>query len=325
MNLPSRKELMQKYSSNNKIAIVSFLVSFVLFVIFFLLSYHFIRINLLVSSFFSIITSLFLVRLFTIQHDCGHYSFFTKKYLNDYVGRFCSIFTFIPYDQWKRNHNLHHAHSGNLDKQGVGNIIVYTVDEYIQLPIIKKIQYRIYRNTFFMFIFAPIILFLVLKRFPFDSEKSWKKERIGVFFTTIMIIILDIFLYVMLGVEGLILHLVVMCLTSVFGAWLFFVQHNFEHSYWQHSKSWSFIDSALLGSSYYLLPSLFRILLNNINIHHIHHYQTKIPSYKLNQCLKDYPCFQSVRPVTIFESVKNTQLSLWDERHQKMISFRELI
>jgi omega-6 fatty acid desaturase (delta-12 desaturase) len=78
-------------------------------------------------------TAGFLVRLFMIQHDCGHGSFFRHRLMNDWLGRAIGVFTLTPYDFWRRTHAAHHAYSGNLDRRGMGDVDTLTVSEYLLL------------------------------------------------------------------------------------------------------------------------------------------------------------------------------------------------
>ena len=72
-------------------------------------------------------TAGFLLRLFMIQHDCGHGAFFSRRRANDWVGRVIGVFTLTPYDYWRRTHAIHHATSGNLDRRGIGDVDTLTV------------------------------------------------------------------------------------------------------------------------------------------------------------------------------------------------------
>src|ERR1051326_2813309 len=120
-------------------------------------------------------TAGFLVRLFMIQHDCGHGSFFRQRVLNDWIGRTIGILTLTPYDCWKRNHAIHHASSGNLDRQGVGDILTLTVGEYLSKSPRGQLCYRVYRNPVVMFVLGPAYLFLLQHRLPFDQMRAgWR-------------------------------------------------------------------------------------------------------------------------------------------------------
>src|SRR5829696_6964198 len=100
----------------------------------------------------------FLVRLFMIQHDCGHGSFFRSQALNDWIGRVIGVLTFTPYDFWRHTHAVHHASSGNLDRRGMGDIDTLTVREYFALSRLGRFRYRLYRHPGVMFGIGPTYL-----------------------------------------------------------------------------------------------------------------------------------------------------------------------
>jgi len=111
-------------------------------------------------------TAGFLVRLFMIQHDCGHGAFFRYRLANDWLGRALGVLTLTPYDFWRRTHALHHASSGNLERRGIGDIETLTVREYLALSRWRRLAYRLYRHPFVMFGVGPAYLFILQFRLP---------------------------------------------------------------------------------------------------------------------------------------------------------------
>ena len=113
-----------------------------------------------------------LIRLFLIQHDCGHGSFFPSKLANDWVGRALGVLTVTPYDHWRRCHAIHHATSGNLDRRGIGDIKTLTVREYFARNWRDRLRYRLYRHPLVMFGVGPAYVFLLENRLPFGFMRK---------------------------------------------------------------------------------------------------------------------------------------------------------
>lgn len=269
--------------------------------------------------------ALFLVRLFMIQHDCGHGSFFANKHANDWVGRVIGVLTLTPYDYWRRTHAMHHATSANLDRRaGLGEISVLTVDEYLALSPMKKFGYRLYRHPLVLFGLGPFYTFFLMQRLPVGLMKDWR-QWLSTQGTTVAAVAL-IGLLVWLGGWAPVLTIVLgtMLLGATIGVWLFFVQHQFEGVVWLRQKAWNREDAALLGSSHLDLPQPLRWFTANIGIHHVHHLNALIPSYRLPEVLRDFPALRGISRIGLWQSLGFANLGLWDERAQQLISFRRL-
>lgn len=195
-----------------------------------------------------------------------------------------------------------------------------TVKEYVEASKFKRIAYRIYRNPLILFVFVPIILFLVVQRFP--SIGAGKRERYGVFFTNIAIMTVIIGMTWALGFQHYMsIQLPILFLASSAGMWLFYVQHQYEEAYWSRHQHWDLTQAALQGSSYYKLPKLLQWLVGNIGFHHIHHLRANIPCYNLQRCHEEVSGVQSVTPLTLTKSFTCLRQKLWDEKQQKMVGF----
>ena len=266
----------------------------------------------------------FLVRLFIIQHDCGHGSLFRSRLANDLTGRILGVFTLTPYDYWRRTHAAHHATSGNLDRRGVGDISTLTVREYLALPRWRRVAYRLYRHPLVLFGIGPIYLFILKHRLPLDMPLRSGVWR-NLFATNVGIAALIAVLAMLVGPLALLkLHLPIVLLAASAGIWLFHVQHQFEESYWQQDQTWNFHQAALQGSSYYRLPRLLQWLTASIGLHHIHHLCSRIPNYRLQECLDENPELHQVRRLTLLQSLRCARLSLWSEDAGRMIRFSDL-
>jgi len=267
----------------------------------------------------------FLVRLFMIQHDCGHGSFFRRRWANDWLGRAIGVVTLTPYDHWRRSHAVHHATSGNLERRGIGDIDTLTVREYLELSRWRRLGYRLYRHPIVMFGIGPAILFLVQHRFPIGEMRSgWRPWLTTMATNAVMAVVVAITMWFVGVGPFLLVHLPITLLAASIGVWLFYVQHQFEDTFWADGSSWNVHTAALHGSSHYDLPPVIRWFTANIGIHHVHHLCSRIPYYRLPCALRDHPELADIGRLTLLQSLGCVRLVLWDETQQRLISFREL-
>jgi omega-6 fatty acid desaturase (delta-12 desaturase) len=283
------------------------------------------RWSYLLSLAIAVPTAGFLVRLFMIQHDCGHGSFFRQRLANDWVGRAIGVLTLTPYDYWRRSHAVHHASSGNLERRGVGDIATLTVGEYLALPRWRRVAYRLYRHPLVLFGLGPAYLFLVQHRYPSgEALKSWR-SWLSPMATNAAIALAVVAAMWLVGMQPfLLVHLPIILLAASIGVWLFYVQHQFEETFWARASTWTMPEAALHGSSHYDLPPVMRWFTANIGVHHVHHLCSRIPYYRLSGVLRDHPELKDVGRITLLESIGCVRLVLWDEARRRMISFRQL-
>jgi omega-6 fatty acid desaturase (delta-12 desaturase) len=267
-----------------------------------------------------------LVRLFVIQHDCGHSAFFRRRSTNDWVGRIISVLTLTPYDCWRHAHALHHANSGNLDRRGIGDITTLTVAEFQARSPLGRLSYRFYRHPTVMLGLGPAYLFLFRHRLPIGMMRSGWRAWLSVMATNTAIAILvgAVIWWVGIGLF-LLIHLPITLLAASIGVWLFYVQHQYDHTLWERESDWNFHVAALHGSSYYDLPAALRWFTANIGIHHVHHLSSRIPYYRLSEVLVDNPDMRNVGRITLLQSLKMGKLVLWDEGQHRLVSFREAL
>lgn len=267
----------------------------------------------------------FLVRLFLIQHDCGHRAFVSNRHANDWIGRVISVLTLTPYDYWRRTHSLHHATSGNLARRGIGDVDTLTVEEYRAGTPSARLRYRIYRHPIVMFGVGPAYLFLLQHRLPMGMMREGWRPWLSTMGTTAAFALGAGALIWAIGVKAfLLIHVPIFLVGAAAGVWLFYVQHQFEHTYWEKSEDWNVRDAALLGSSYYDLPGVLKWFTANIGVHHVHHLCSQIPYYRLTEVLRDHPELREVGHLTLWQSVKCARLVLWDEASRRLVSFRQL-
>jgi omega-6 fatty acid desaturase (delta-12 desaturase) len=266
----------------------------------------------------------FLVRLFMIQHDCGHGSFFRHRLANDWIGRIIGVLTLTPYDLWRRSHAAHHATSGNLDSRGIGDIATLTLREYQSRSFWGRLGYRLYRHPAVMFVFGPAHLFLLQHRLPVGFMRSGWLPWVSTMATNVAIAIIIAILTWLIGIKAfLLVHLPIMLLAASIGVWLFYVQHQFEETSWDRDPNWNLHEAALHGSSHYDLPAILRWFTANIGMHHVHHLCSRIPYYRLSRTLRDYPELKGVNRLSLTESFRCVRFTLWDEQRRLLISFRE--
>jgi acyl-lipid omega-6 desaturase (Delta-12 desaturase) len=280
------------------------------------------RVSYLLTLALAVLAAGFMVRAFIIFHDCGHGSFLKNRQANDIVGILTGLLVFTPYYQWRHNHAIHHATAGDLDRRGTGDVQTLTVQEYLALPRSKRLVYRITRSPLILFTIGSFLVFAVGHRFP--SPGAGRRERRGVYWTDLALAVLIAGLIVIIGWKAfLLIQIPVLFMATSVGVWLFYVQHNFEGTYWARHDRWDFIHAGLVGSSFYKLPAVLQWFTGNIGFHHIHHLNSRIPNYLLPKCHRENPLLQ-VKPLTFLSSLQSLRLRFWDEQAGRMVGYEVL-
>jgi omega-6 fatty acid desaturase (delta-12 desaturase) len=270
-------------------------------------------------------TACFLMRLFMIQHDCGHGACFKGRAANDWVGRVIGVVTLTPYGFWLRTHALHHANAGNLDHRGSGDIITRTSAEYLALSRLQRLGYRLYRSPFVMFGLIPTYLFVLHYRLPVGLMRSGYAPWVSTMGANAAIAAVVALLVWLIGLGPfLLVQAPIVVISATIAVWFFYVQHQFEDTLWAHDGDWSFHHAALNGSSHYELPPALAWFTGNIGVHHVHHLSSRIPFYRLPEVLRDHPQLATIGRLTFSQSLRTARLALWDEEQRRLISFQEL-
>jgi omega-6 fatty acid desaturase (delta-12 desaturase) len=289
--------------------------------------YYSLSVSYLLTLVLAVIAGGFLVRIFIIQHDCGHMAFFKDKRLNDIVGFISGVFTLTPYEYWQTGHARHHATSGDLDFRGYGDVWTMTVKEYIAATPKNRLGYRMYRNPFIMFGLGPLYMFVINQRAPL----AWRyadthKMKRSLIYTDLALLAITIVMSFTIGFWNfLAILLPTAAVSGGIGVFLFYVQHQFEEAYWRYHPEWDYTSAALEGSSYLKLPRALQWITGNIGLHHIHHLSPRIPNYLLEQCHNENPEFQNAPTLSLRTAlgIVVSKLALFDEEQNRLISFKE--
>ncbi len=318
--------MIKKYQvPDTKKAVIQVINSYGIFIALWILQFYLYSHSIFWVIGLGILNGLLLGRIFIIQHDCGHKSFFRSRSANDVIGTISSFFTFIPYKYWAANHNFHHAHNGQIEHSDIGDIECLTVEQYAVLPLLSKIKYRIYRNPLYLFTVGGFFYVAIYNRFAFLKEGVFAKVKNSVKWANVIYAVIYIGLGFLIGFEDFfVVQLVNLFFFGTYALWFFYIQHQYETVYKSSKDNWNYVVSALKGSTYYDLPFFLHWLTGNIGFHHIHHLSPAIPNYNLKACNEAYPVFEKyTNKVGFWEGFNSVFANLYDEQAGKMISFGE--
>jgi acyl-lipid omega-6 desaturase (Delta-12 desaturase) len=309
--------------SSTRHSILQLVTTLVPYVFLWVLMAFSLRVSYALTLALAVVAAAFLVRIFIFFHDCGHNSFFPSVKANKTVGFWLGVLLFTPGEQWWHSHAIHHATSGNLDKRGTGDVTTLTTDEYYQSRWFGRLGYRFFRNPLVMFGLGPFFSFLIMNRLA--TPKYGQRETRSVVLANLAILGLATTISLVIGVKGyLMIQVPVMMMAGAAGIWLFYVQHQFENPYWEHTEKWDYVASALLGASYLKLPGLLNWISGSIGYHHIHHLSPRIPNYNLARAHENTPLIQKwTRVISLQDGLRYTRLKLWDEPLHRLVGFGE--
>jgi len=263
-----------------------------------------------------------LVRIFIFFHDCCHGSYLASRKAMDALGAALGLLVFTPFGAWRHSHGIHHSTAGNLDRRGIGDVWTMTLAEYGACSPLKRLGYRAFRHPLVMFGLGPIFLFVVRQRFP--GKGASRREVRDVLFTDFALLGILAVAALTIGLKAyFLIQMPVIFIAGACGIWLFYVQHQFDPTYWARSDEWESTSAAMQGSSFYKLPAVLRWISGNIGLHHIHHLKPRIPNYNLQPCLEAVPELRLPNPLTFAKSFGAVRLNLWDEAQKRLLSFRE--
>ncbi len=280
------------------------------------------HVSLVLTLALAIPTAGFLVRTFIVFHDCAHGSFLPSKRANAYLGAVLGVILFTPYAKWRHAHARHHATAGDLDRRGVGDVATMTVAEYRAQTVWGRLGYRAFRNPVVMLTVGPTYAMVVQPRFVGGGERA--RLRRSVLATDAALVALVGGLCWLVGWPAyLLVQGPVFLLGGAAGVWLFYVQHQFEDTYWQSGERWTYAEAALRGSSYLKLPRVLQFFSGNIGLHHVHHLSARVPNYHLQRAHDENPIFHDVPVVTLWQGLRAFRLKLWDEDRGRLVGFAQ--
>jgi acyl-lipid omega-6 desaturase (Delta-12 desaturase) len=266
----------------------------------------------------------FLMRLFIIFHDCGHGSFVASPVARQIIGNILGVITFTSFADWRHSHGIHHSSSGNLDRRGVGDVWTMTMEEYAESSPFRRLRYRVFRNPLVMFGFGSFFNFLVINRWP--TPGSNRTQILSVVLTNAVLAGVVVAASLTIGIKDyLLIQIPILFFGGAGGVWLFYVQHQFDPSYWARTEDWESMDAAMLGSSYYKLPKVLQWISGNIGLHHVHHLRPRIPNYNLQECINQTPELQLPNPLLLGPSLRSVRYKVWDEKAGRLLTMREAI
>ncbi len=267
-----------------------------------------------------LLATVFLVRMYSLFHDLTHNSLFRSRRANRLWGHLLGFLLFTPYRWWQRQHSLHHAHTGNLDQRGPGEINTMTVAEYERASALRRIGYRAYRNPLLMLFVGPSLVFLFERRFP--RRAMTRPILASVVITNAALVAWTIGWSALVGWQT---YLIVQGTTLVAGgavaAWMLYVQHQYEDTYYRDPSEWEFERAALEGSSYLRLPRALTWVVGNANYHHVHHLSARIPNYRLRAAHEEQPIFARTPVIDFRRGLAALRLKLWDEEAGVLVRF----
>jgi acyl-lipid omega-6 desaturase (Delta-12 desaturase) len=294
------------------------------FVTLWALAWWSVDVSYVLAAALSVLNAAFLARLFMIQHDCGHASFFRSRTLSDWIGRVIGVVTLTPYDVWRRTHAVHHSSAGHLGKRGMGDVLTLTVSEFRSLSALGRLRYRLYRHPLVLFGLGPFYIFFLQNRLPVGLMGAGSRYWISAMGTNVALATVLATIGYFGGPAVLLTVFFPMTLVAAsIGVWMFYVQHQFEETSWDHEPAWQLHDAALHGSSHYVLPGVLRWFTANIGVHHVHHLQSRVPFYRLPEILRDHPQLADAQRLTVRESLECVGKQLWDEKTRRLVSFAE--
>ncbi|WP_026571671.1 MULTISPECIES: fatty acid desaturase [Sediminibacillus] len=318
-----RKNVASYGKADKKSSVIQLLNTIPAFFILWFLAYQSLSVSIWLTIPLAIVAAGFVVRMFIIFHDCAHQSFFQNKKANRILGTLTGIITHFAFEKWKRSHSIHHATSGNLDKRGTGDMWVMTVEEYRKASFWQRLSYRLYRNPLVMFGLGPIFLFLIDNRF--NRKGARRKERLNTYLINASLVVIYGLLLWAIGWEALlIIQGTILFVSGALGIWLFYVQHQFEDSYFENEAEWDYVKAAVDGSSYYKLPKVIQWITGSIGFHHVHHLNPRVPNYFLEEAHTSTPPLQKATTITFLSSLESLRFRLYDEQSKTFVSFKEI-
>ena len=195
-----------------------------------------------------------------------------------------------------------------------------TLVEYERSSRLRRLGYRLYRNPILLLLIGPSLVFLFERRFP--QRGMTPKILLSVVLTNLALVAWVVGWSALVGWQS---YALIQGTTLVAGgaiaAWMLYIQHQYEDTYYQAADEWNFELAALQGSSYLELPRALAWAVGNANYHHVHHLSAKIPNYHLRAAHEQQPMFAQTPVVTVRSGIDALRLKLWDEERRCLIRY----
>ncbi len=318
--------LFAKYAKpDTRKAVIQIINTFLPFIALWVLMYFSLSWSYWITLALAVVNAFFMVRIFIIQHDCGHRSFLKSQTANKIIGWVCSLFSAIPFRYWARVHDFHHGHSDQLEVSDIGDIKTMTVEQYRQAGKWQRFGYQLFRLPPVTFVIGPVVYLAWNNRLPLVRINGWDRSVLEQQLNNLLLAAVYVGLGFWLGWSRfLLIQLPILVFFAIIAVWFFYVQHQHEDTYKQWKDKWEYLLAAVRGSTFYKLPRVFNWLTGNIGYHHIHHLNSKIPNYHLQWAHRENRFIEKyITTIRFGESLKCMFNKLWCEEEQRMISFRE--
>ncbi len=282
--------------------------------------YFALQVSVLATLAIGVLAAGYLLRTYIVFHDCAHGSFLPSKRANIWLGSVLGVMVYAPFHNWRHNHAVHHATAADLDRRGQGDVPTLTVTEYNQRDWRGRLGYRLFRNPVVMFGLGPLFAMILGPRIVPRTARPRIRRNVHV--TNLALAVLIAAACVLLGWRDfLLIQGPAALIAGAAGIWLFYVQHQFEDTFWERGTEWSYADAALRGSSYLKLPKVLQFFTGNIGLHHVHHLNARIPNYNLQAAHDANPMFHSVPTLSLWDGLRAVRLKLWDEDARRLVTF----
>ncbi|HEY7967692.1 MAG TPA: fatty acid desaturase [Solirubrobacteraceae bacterium] len=283
--------------------------------------YFALQVSVLLELAIGVLTAGFLLRTYIVFHDCSHGSYLPSKRANIWLGSILGVIVYAPFANWRHNHAVHHATAADLDRRGQGDVPTLTVAEYHTSEWRNRLGYRLFRNPLVMFGLGPLFAMILGPRIvPKDARP---RIRRSVHLTNVALgVIVGTACWLLGWKDFLLIQGPPALLAGAAGIWLFYVQHQFEDTFWERGTDWTYADAALRGSSYLKLPAVLQFFTGNIGLHHVHHLCARIPNYNLQAAHDENPIFHDVPTLSLWDGLRAVRLKLWDEDARRLVGWR---
>ncbi|WP_196140931.1 fatty acid desaturase [Aliikangiella sp. G2MR2-5] len=272
---------------------------------------------------FSLSSAMLMIRAFITFHDYMHGAILSNSSCAHYFFHLYGMLVLVPMHAWQKSHNYHHGHVGKVDTLGVGTFPIMTTKMWQAASKWERFYYRLQRHPLTMLLGYLTIFGISFCLLPF--LKSPIKHFDSLLSLVLHSSVIAILWYFGSFSTAFFVILLPMMLNCAFGSYLFFAQHNFKRMTIITPSAWNYYRAALKSSSYLKLNKFMQWVTGNIGYHHIHHLNVRIPFYRLPEAMKAIPELQTpiVTTLGLSEMSNCFKSCLWDEKAQRMVSYRE--